>query len=144
MPGAPTLIVFLGGFGSSEPERLVDNARIAASLDAIEAFQKVCGGLGEPAPPAFLITNDPTLKCDIDTPRDLCVLALTGVCGPRLQAYVRSLDLDVSRYRAVLPLFVDQTKRLLVAGRVGTHSWSYLERETACRVRLFAEERGME
>jgi hypothetical protein len=61
-----------------------------------------------------------------------------------LQAYVRSLDLDLSRYRAVLPLFVDQTKQLLVAGRVGTHAWSYLERETACRVRLFAEERGME
>src|SRR5947209_2416885 len=65
MPGAPTLIVFLGGFGSSEPERLVDNARIAASLDAIEAFQKARGGLWEPAPPAFLITNDPTLKCDL-------------------------------------------------------------------------------
>jgi hypothetical protein len=44
----------------------------------------------------------------------------------------------------VLPLFVDQTKQLLVAGRVGTHAWLYLERETACRVRLFAEERGME
>jgi hypothetical protein len=259
MPGAPTLIVFLGGFGACGVEQLVDNARIAASLDAIEAFQKACGGLGEPAPPAFLITNDPTLKCeipgvtidcdagdfhfgrrlagvirrhrvqsaiylgggsvplfdaagvadvalrlaggiavtnnlfssdlvafpasertlaviegverdnalaralkedaglgvqalertlatqfDIDTPTDVCVLALTGYGGSRLQAYVRSLDLDLSRYRAVLPLFIDQTKQLLVAGRVGTHAWAYLERETACRVRLFAEERGME
>jgi hypothetical protein len=50
----------------------------------------------------------------------------------------------VSRYRAVLPMFLDQSKQLLVAGRVGTHAWGYLERETACRVRLFAEERGME
>src|SRR5438552_1104369 len=65
MAGAPTLIVFLGGFGASEAERLVDNARIAASLDAIEAFQKACGGLRGPAPPAFLITNDPMLKCDL-------------------------------------------------------------------------------
>ena len=32
----------------------------------------------------------------------------------------------------------------MVAGRVGSHAWQYLERETACRVRLFAEERGME
>jgi hypothetical protein len=27
---------------------------------------------------------------------------------------------------------------------VGSHVWQHLERETACRVRLFAEERGME
>lgn len=259
MPGAPTLIVFLGGFGASDVERLVDRARVAASFDAIEAFLEACGGLGGSPPPALLVTNDPALKCDIpgvtidcdvgdfhfgrrlsgvirrhrvesamyvgggsvplfgpaefadvasrlandgavtnnqyssdivafpvtdrvlaviegvqrdnalarvlkedagldvqalerslvtqfdiDTPTDACVLALTGDGGPRVQAYVRSLDLDLSRYRAVLPLFVDQTKQLLVAGRVGTHAWSYLERETACRVRLFAEERGME
>jgi hypothetical protein len=259
MPGAPTLIVFLGGFGASGVERLVDRARVAASFDAIEAFLEACGGLGESPPPAFLVTNDPTLKCDIpgvtidcdagdfhfgrrladvirrygvesaiylgggsvplfgaadfadvalrlaggiavtnnafssdlvafpvsdralaviegvqrdnavaralkedggldvqelartlatqfdiDTPTDVCVLALTGDGGPRLKACVRSLDVDLSRYRAVLPLFVDQTKQLLVAGRVGTHAWAYLERETACRVRLFAEERGME
>ncbi len=259
MPGAPTLIVFLGGFGASDDERLVDRARIAASLDAIGAFQKACGGLGERAPPAFIVTNDPTFRSDlpgvtidrdagdfhfgrrladvirrhrvesavyvgggsvplfgadefadvasrlaggtavtnnafssdlvafpvsertlaviegvdrdnglaralkedarldvhglertlatqfdIDTPTDVCILALTGDGGPRLRTCVRSLDLDLSRYRAVLPLFADQTKQLLVAGRVGTQAWSYLERETACRVRLFAEERGME
>jgi hypothetical protein len=259
MPGAPTLIVFLGGFGASDVERIVDRARIAASLDAIEGGRQAYGGLGESPPPAFLVTNDPALKCDvpgvtidcetggfhfgrrlagvirrhgvesaiymgggsvplfgaadftdvasrlagggavtnnafssdlvafpvnertlsviegvdrdnalaralkedagldvqaldrtlgtqfdIDTPTDVCVLALIGAGRPRLQAYVSSLDLDLSRYRAVLPLFVDQTKQLLVAGRVGTHAWSYMERETACRVRLFAEERGME
>ena len=33
---------------------------------------------------------------------------------------------------------------VVVAGRVGSHAWSYMERETACRVRLFSEERGME
>jgi hypothetical protein len=32
----------------------------------------------------------------------------------------------------------------VVAGRVGSHAWQYLERQTACRVRLFAEERGMQ
>jgi hypothetical protein len=30
-----------------------------------------------------------------------------------------------------------------VAGRVSAAVWQYLERETACRVRVFAEERGM-
>jgi hypothetical protein len=50
----------------------------------------------------------------------------------------------VSQYRRLLPVFPDPTAQLLVAGRVGSHAWAYLERETACRVRLFAEERGME
>lgn len=81
---------------------------------------------------------------DIDAPTDVAVLAATSLGGPRLRGYTASLDLDLSRYEALLPLFLDQAKQLLVSGRVGSHSWSYLERETACRVRLFAEERGME
>lgn len=248
MPEA-TLVVFLGGFGASEVERLVDAARITATADAIEAWSG----------PAIVVTDEPDLRLgtpntivdhdtgdfyfgrrlasvlqehgveasaymgggsmplftaedfaalrgrlaegvavtnnmyssdivafgatervlsviegvsrdnslaralkndagiaiealprtvasqfDIDTPTDVCVLALTGGCGPRLQAYLADVALDIGRYRAVLPLFMDQTKELLVAGRVGTQAWQYLERETACRVRLFAEERGME
>ena len=81
---------------------------------------------------------------DIDTPTDLAVLALTGEGGPRLRDYLRSLDLDLSRYQRVLPLFTDREAQIVVAGRVGSHAWRYLERETACRVRLFAEERGLE
>jgi hypothetical protein len=248
---APTLIVFLGGFGSSDAERLVDDARLAATLDSIDAWRSLPG-----APPAILVTdqnidapngvtvdrddgefhfgrrlaevlrkhdvrsavymgggslplfeaqdfegvqarlsdgvavtnnlfssdlvafpvNDAVLAAiepvardnslaralqdsgglridalerslatqfDIDTPTDVAVLAITGGGGPRLSETLAEMQLD-ARYRAVLPLFLDQTKELIVAGRVGSHAWSYLERETACRVRLFAEERGME
>lgn len=81
---------------------------------------------------------------DIDGPTDLAVLSLTGLGGCRLQAYLRSLEIDVSTYRRVLPHFMDTRAQIVVAGRVGSHAWQYLERETACRVRLFAEERGME
>ncbi|MEX0801083.1 MAG: hypothetical protein WD379_07700 [Dehalococcoidia bacterium] len=81
---------------------------------------------------------------DIDTPTDLAVLALTGDGGERLCDYLASLDLDLERYRRVLPLFLDREAQIVVAGRVGSHVWAYLERETACRVRLFAEERGLE
>lgn len=81
---------------------------------------------------------------DIDSPTDLAVLALAGRGGPRLRAYLDALALDLERYRRVLPVFLDTNSQLLVAGRVGSHAWAYLERETACRVRLFAEERGME
>lgn len=254
-PPPPTLIVFLGGFGPSEAERLVDDARLVASLDSIEAWRSLPG-----SPPAVLVTDrrfeapdglivdydegdfhfgrrlaevlrrheiesavymgggslpllgardfagivsqlatgaamtnnafssdlvafpasPPALAAiapvsrdnalaralqehaalqvdamertlatqfDIDTPTDIAVLALTGGGGPRLRAGLRpglEDEIGLPRYRAVLPLFLDQTKELLVAGRVGSHAWGYLERATACRVRLFAEERGME
>jgi hypothetical protein len=81
---------------------------------------------------------------DIDTPVDVAILRLTSQGGPRLARYLAEQKIDVSRYEAVLPLFLDQTKQIVVAGRVGSHAWSYLERQTACRVRVFAEERGME
>lgn len=81
---------------------------------------------------------------DIDDPADICVLAVTGVGGPRLQDYLRGLKVDLSRYRAALPLFCDTERQIVIAGRVGSHTWAHLERETACRVRVFSEERGME
>jgi hypothetical protein len=99
-------------------------------------------------------------QSDIDTPSDVAVLRLAAAggpaggalrlrgaengLGPRLSTYLRKLDVDVSRFRAVLPVLTDTAKQLAVAGRVGSHAWAYLERETACRVRVFAEERGME
>jgi hypothetical protein len=238
----PTLIVFLGGFGMSAAERIVDDARVQATLAAIEAWQRL--GISRPilvsdrvhdgenfeldlddgdfhfgrrlagvlrkhsvdsavymgggSMPLFssgefadviarmesseVVTNnnfssdliafqvtETTLAAiepisrdnalaralldagltvetiprtvatqfDIDTPTDVAVLALTQ---PKWGV---SLKPD-PRYEQVLPLFLDQTKQIVVAGRVGTHAWGYLERETACRVRLFAEERGME
>lgn len=103
------------------------------------------------------LTRNVTTQFDIDTPTDVAVLAVTHEGGPQLRAHLASLDPEledyelavlprglVDRYRAVLPLFLDVKKQIVVAGRVGTQAWSYLERETACRVRLFAEERGME
>jgi len=81
---------------------------------------------------------------DIDSPADLAVLTLVGGAGPRLQALLDDWRLDVSVYRRVLPLFVVSTAQVLVAGRSSSRVWQYLERETACRVRFFAEERGMQ
>jgi hypothetical protein len=81
---------------------------------------------------------------DIDTPTSLAALALYGRTGPRLSRLLRTLDLDLDRYRQALAPVTDRTRTLLVAGRVGSHAWQYLERNTACRVRLYAEERGMQ
>ncbi|HUF54878.1 MAG TPA: hypothetical protein VMR52_14100 [Dehalococcoidia bacterium] len=83
-------------------------------------------------------------QMDIDAPGDLAVLVLTGGGGLRLRSHLEAAHIDTSRYEATLPLFTDREAEIVVAGRVGSHAWAYLERDTACRVRLFAEERGME
>ncbi len=81
---------------------------------------------------------------DIDSPADLVVLTLVGGAGPRLQRLLDVWGLNVQPYRRILDLFCDSTRQILVAGRTGSHVWRYLEQETACRVRFFAEERGMQ
>jgi len=80
---------------------------------------------------------------NIDSPADLAALALYGTVGPRLSCLLASLDLDLAPYQRCLPLLTDPSAEVLVAGRVGSQVWQYLERESACRVRLFSEERGM-
>jgi hypothetical protein len=81
---------------------------------------------------------------NIDSPADLAILKLTGGAGPRLTEFLASFEGRVQAYRDLMTYLVDPLAEVLVAGRVGSQTWSYLERETACRVRLFSEERGMQ
>lgn len=81
---------------------------------------------------------------DLDTPGDLAVLAYAGGAGPNLARHIEGLALDTSRLDRAARLFTDREAEVIVAGRVGTQTWQYLEAETACRVRMFAEERGLQ
>lgn len=80
---------------------------------------------------------------DVDTPTDLFILKLHPGLGDHTRAYLEGLGLDTSRLEQAIGYFRDENAEVLVAGRVGSHVWSQLERETACRVRLLAEERSM-
>ena len=128
--------------------------QVLAAIEAVDrdnalarAFEENAGLIIEELPRTL------ETQMDIDSPSDLAVLALTGEGGPRLRDYLRSLEseahstgqaLSLTAYQRVLPLLTDREAQIVVAGRVGSHAWQYLERETACRVRLFAEERGLE
>jgi hypothetical protein len=81
---------------------------------------------------------------DLDTPGDLAILACAGGAGPNLQRQIDSLGIDTSRLERASRFFTDRDAEVVVAGRAGTQTWQYLESETACRVRLFAEERGLQ
>jgi len=80
---------------------------------------------------------------DLDTPADLAVLSLHESLAPRLRAVADAATLPVEPYRELMRIFVDREAELVVAGRVGSMTWQHLERETACRVRMLSEERGL-
>ena len=80
---------------------------------------------------------------DVDTPTDLFILRLHPGTGRHTKAYLDGLDLDTTRQERAVNLFADEDAQVLVAGRVGSHVWSQLERETSCRVRMLSEERSL-
>ncbi len=120
-----------------------DGAALAAA-EAVERDNALARTFTEANLPVEELARTVATQMDIDSPSDLLVLALTGAGGPRLREHISGLALDTALYERTLPLLTDRASQVVVAGRVGSHSWAYLERETACRVRLFAEERGME
>ena len=81
---------------------------------------------------------------NLDSPADLIALGLSGRAGPRLTAVIAEAGLDATRMRRAAQLFTERTAEVLVAGRVSSRTWQYLETEAASRIRLLAEERGMQ
>ncbi|HEV8229543.1 MAG TPA: hypothetical protein VGQ86_06265 [Candidatus Limnocylindria bacterium] len=81
---------------------------------------------------------------DVDTPADAAVLKRHPLCPPEL-AGLDTWDGELGeRIDALMRLVTTPERELIVAGRVGAPVWSYLESQTACRVRMLAEERGMQ
>ena len=81
---------------------------------------------------------------DLDTPAELAVLALSEATPPAIrEALPPEASLPLTPYRALMPLLCDPDVEVLLAGRVGSAAWAHLERETACRVRIVSEERGL-
>jgi hypothetical protein len=113
------------------------NDTVLAAIEPVERDNSLARALVDAGLQVETLPRTVATQFDIDTPTDVAVLALTS---PEWSVRLK----PDPRYERVLPLLLDQTKQIVVAGRVGSHAWGYLERETACRVRLFAEERGME
>ena len=80
---------------------------------------------------------------DIDTPADLAVLALHGDVPPAIARTLTEAPLPLAPYRAVMRAVCNPKAEMVISGRVGSAAWPYLESETACRVRLISEERGL-
>ncbi len=94
---------------------------------------------------------------DIDTPADLRILTLAaGVASLDLGAELCELLAaaneannatsalrETDALESALGLLTERETEVLVIGRVGSAVWQALERETASRVRVISEERGL-
>ena len=83
-------------------------------------------------------------QLDIDTPTDLLILKLHPEAGAHTRNFLNGIPLDPAPLEGALDYLTDREATVLVAGRVPSYAWRYLEEETACQVRVFSEERGME
>lgn len=81
---------------------------------------------------------------DLDTPVDLGVLAYAGGAGPELTRHIREAGIDAGLLARAARYFTDQDAEVLVAGRVPAQAFDYLTVETACRTRVYSEERGLQ
>jgi hypothetical protein len=100
--------------------------------------------LGEKARlPIRELSRSGATQFDVDTPVDLMTLAVHPGAGRHALACLVGLAMDTGPLDAALPLLLDRDAEIVVAGRVSSATWSYLERETACRTRILSEERGM-
>ncbi len=94
-------------------------------------------------------------RFDVDTPLDLALLRLAGRLldtrrpDPAVGAFLEMVTLPGGRalelpgLEALGAVLRDRGAQLVVAGRIPSSAWAYLETESACRVRCFVEERGM-
>lgn len=92
---------------------------------------------------SVILPRTTATQFDLDTPADLAVLSLQEGLAPEVAEAAKPAQELAERYRGMMHILCDRTAELVVAGRVGSMTWQYLERETACRVRMFSEERGL-
>ena len=146
-----------GGIAGDGPSRIVSNNFYSADLFAL-APAALFGDLdplprGDNIVPRLLreqqqvagseLTRSLATQFNLDTPVDLAALWLSGRGGPRLREALNRWAPPVAQLQQSARRFTDSGAEVLVAGRASSRTWQYLERETACRVRMLSEERGM-
>jgi hypothetical protein len=93
--------------------------------------------------PGYEPARTAATQFDIDDPTDIAVAALHPSIGPRLRDWIAGSEIDPGRVEEAARVFRDPRATAVFAGRMGSATWSFFERETACRARVFSEERGM-
>lgn len=84
---------------------------------------------------------------NIDVPSDLATLSLTEKSGPKLKSFIAQetqlLNQAVKAQWNASQHFLKKNSEVFIYGRTSSRIWSYLETETACKIRIISEERGL-
>ncbi|MFN2484152.1 MAG: hypothetical protein ABR509_04350 [Candidatus Limnocylindria bacterium] len=114
-----------------------DVARAVSVLEEVASDNAAVRCLADAGFAATDLSDRPFASADADTPQDLELLRLGGATTAS-----RSIA-ELPRVGDLGRVVRDRNAEIVVAGRVSTSTARYVESETACRVRLFIEERGM-
>jgi len=84
---------------------------------------------------------------NIDVPSDLATLSLIRKSGPKLEAFIAQknevLNPAARAQWHASQHFLKRDSEVFIYGRTSSRVWSYLETETACKIRIISEERGL-
>lgn len=83
------------------------------------------------------------LQFDLDTPAELLVLASHPDVGFYTKSAIAKTNFDVSVCNQIKQVLCDPQADLVVFGRVSSQIFRLLDELTACRIRLYSEERGL-
>lgn len=80
---------------------------------------------------------------DIDAPLDLTALKLSGKCTGLLKKFIGNNAPEAPHLVRAIRQFTRNKSEVLVSGRISADTHMFLDRNTACRIRLLSEERGL-
>ena len=93
------------------------------------------------------MTRSASTQFNIDVPSDLATLSLIKSSGPKLKAFIAQenavLNHAVNAQWRASQHFLRKDSEVFIYGRTSSRVWSYLETETACKIRIISEERGL-
>lgn len=88
------------------------------------------------------MTRNAKTQLDLDTPADLIPLKISDRARGRLKDFLPSEGFENTKISDILPQFTDQNSRLIIGGRLGASTWSFIEKYAACHIDVISEGRG--
>jgi CTP:molybdopterin cytidylyltransferase MocA len=126
----------------------VSDARMLLDLPDLPSDNALPRWLAERAGvPVADLRDRPGMVLDLDSPLDVLVIAAESTCPPplvELATVIGAASPAVIRARdGVAAVLGSPRAELVVAGRSSARTMAWLERNAACRIRAFVEERGL-
>lgn len=121
------------------PATVLDTIELPDTDNPLPRLLHQQGGL-----PRTELERNAATMFDVDTPTDATILVRHPACPPAVREVGAWDAQQGARIGAVMSLLTTPEAEICIAGRVGAPVWAHLESQTACRIRVLSEERGMQ